>query len=273
MSNMLIIFLSNAFISPLYWLCNPFYILALFKRKSLEKQYKPDEKTNMNQKELNKLYENPGMEISFKYSYIAKTFLMTIFYIPIFPLGVIISLFGLSFAYFVEKFNLLYRYKRPEMLNSQIGKYYINNYRIMLFAFAVGNYIFQHDSYINKTWPIVCLVVFGGLILIPVHSFLTFYCLGIDETEVLDKKYLDAYFEFGIDYQRANPLSTKKGVQIYLERLKEADIITSEEYEHLCQVLDKEQINILNIYYRNSANIAIKAISQIKNMFIPKIKR
>ena len=46
------------------------------------------------------------MEIASKYSYITKTLLMSFLYMPIFPLGVLISLIGFIFGYFIEKFNL-----------------------------------------------------------------------------------------------------------------------------------------------------------------------
>ena len=80
----------------------------------------------MTQKELNELYEYPDMDIASKYSYISKTLLMTMFYLPIFPLGVLISLIGLIVAYFLEKFNFAHGYKRPEMLNEKLGEFHFN---------------------------------------------------------------------------------------------------------------------------------------------------
>ena len=78
------------------------------------------------QKELNELYEYPDMDISVKYSYLSKTLFITMFYLPIFPFGVLISFLGLILAYFLEKFNFTHSYKRPEMLNEKLGEIHFN---------------------------------------------------------------------------------------------------------------------------------------------------
>lgn len=46
----------------------------------------------MTQKELNKLYEYPDMNLAYKLSYLAKTLSMCFFYFPIFPLGLLLLL-------------------------------------------------------------------------------------------------------------------------------------------------------------------------------------
>ena len=57
----------------------------------------------MTQRELNELYEYVDIELAYKYSYIFKTLLMTFFYLPLFPLGIIFSMCGLILAfYFTE---------------------------------------------------------------------------------------------------------------------------------------------------------------------------
>ena len=82
------------------------------------------------------------MDISSKYSYIAKTVLMSFFYIPIFPLGIIISFGGFCLFYWFEKYNFAKYYKSPKMINGQIAQFYNNFFIIALFVYAVGDYIF-----------------------------------------------------------------------------------------------------------------------------------
>ena len=82
------------------------------------------------------------MDISSKYSYIAKTVLMSFFYIPIFPLGIIISFGGFCFFYWFEKYNFAKNYKSPKMINGQIAQFYNNFFIIALFVYGVGDYIF-----------------------------------------------------------------------------------------------------------------------------------
>ena len=111
------------------------------------------------------------MDISAKYSYIAKTVLMSFFYIPIFPIGIIISLIGFCFFYWFEKYNFANIYKRPKMINRQIAEFYNNFLIIALSVYAVGDYIFLSDVYETKTWSIINIIVFCILIIVPYHQF------------------------------------------------------------------------------------------------------
>lgn len=94
-SNLFIIFVANSFITPLAEFFNPIYFLLLFKRKFLTK--------GKTQRELNLMFENPKMNISLGYSHIFQTILTTVFFAALFPLGSIISLFGLLLTYAVDK--------------------------------------------------------------------------------------------------------------------------------------------------------------------------
>ena len=114
-----------------------------------------NKKEYITQKELNNLYELSDIDISSKYSYIAKTILMSFFYIPIFPLGIIISFIGFCFFYWLEKINFTKNCKRPDMLNSQIAIFYNDFFIIALFIYSLGDYIFLSDIYETKTWSYV----------------------------------------------------------------------------------------------------------------------
>ena len=105
---MLMMFLFNAFVTPIMWTMNFTYFLKKLRICLINYKKDPeneDKNHNMTQRELNDLYELADMDISYKYSYLAKTLLMTFLYIPIFPLGIVISLLGFIFGYFLEKFN------------------------------------------------------------------------------------------------------------------------------------------------------------------------
>jgi hypothetical protein len=99
-SNMIIMFLVNSIVTPLVWTFSPLYYVKKFQIYLIEKNEKPNLYHNLNQKELNKLYELSDMNISYKYAYIAKTLLMTFLYVSIFPFGVLISLGGFFFVIF-----------------------------------------------------------------------------------------------------------------------------------------------------------------------------
>lgn len=55
------------------------------------------------QSEINKIFEPPKFNIPLKYSKLATMILLPIFYLPIFPLGMLFSLVGLIFFYWTQK--------------------------------------------------------------------------------------------------------------------------------------------------------------------------
>lgn len=89
------IFFLNAFLTPLFEFFNPKYLLLLVKRRFFTK--------GKTQRELNLIFENPPMNISLGYSHIFQTILITVFFAALFPLGAIISLFGIIITYIVDK--------------------------------------------------------------------------------------------------------------------------------------------------------------------------
>lgn len=93
--NLKIIFISNALLPPTLELFNPMYFMLLIKRKFFTK--------GKTQRELNLIYENPPMNISFSYSHIFQTILTTVFFSALFTPGAIINFFGIVYLYIVDK--------------------------------------------------------------------------------------------------------------------------------------------------------------------------
>ena len=191
------------------------------------------------------------MNISIKYSYITKTLLMAFLYIPIFPLGIIISFFGFCLAFLLEKFNFCKIYKKPEMLGAKICQFYIDYFVIILFVYGLGDYFFLQETYKNNIWSLINLITFGILIFIPYIKILDRDYLNIDTYNFHKKEYKDC-FEFTQDYERANPISKKEGKINYLKKLKEKGIITENEFNDY--IKDIYNINIMQIYYKNKNN-------------------
>ena len=260
-SNMLMKFLVNAFVSPLLWTLNFSYFfkkfqICLIERKiESENDKSEEEKTyDKNQKELNDLYELPPMNVELKYSYIFKTLLMSFLYIPIFPLGIIISFIGLLLGYWLEKFNFANMYKRPEMLNRQIAENYVSYFVLILFVYGVGDYIFLNNVFDTKIWSLLNIIIFGVLIIIPYHQLLNRDFLEVDESALHNQNYDKAYPTFFLDYERANPMTQKEGNLKYQKTLKDLGYIKNDEYEN-------------NISYINSANPMQLYINRRNNQF------
>ena len=266
LNNTLMIFLINSTITPLMWTFNIGYIIKKIRIYFIEKNY-PVKSLNISQKELNKIYELPNMDISAKYSYIAKTILMTFLYIPIFPLGVPISLLGFILGYLLERYNFTHIYKRPDMLNESICFFYISNFNIFLFCFSIGIWMFMSENFRTPIWSLIDIILFGVLCIIPYRIILKYNFLGITEAEINQKKYKDVYFEFFNDYERQNPMTKKTGLKKYLTKLKDERKITKEIYE--IGIENIENLNLLQMYYKDSKN----NFSKNKTAYYPNINK
>ena len=221
-------FLVNAIVTPGMWTLNVGYFIKKIKIYFITR--KGDENIDISQKELNELYEYPKMNVSAKYSYIAKTILMSFFYIPIFPLGIIISLLGFILGYWLEKYNFANMYKTPEMLSRQIVEFYTNYFVLVFFVYGIGDYIFLHECYENRTWSLVNIITFGVLIIFPYHQMLTFDYLHFEESSIHEEDYNTKYTDFLNDYERANPMTEKEGKLRFLEAKKAKGEIKEEEF-------------------------------------------
>ena len=247
-SNMLTLFLSNSFLTPIMWSVNFEFLLKKIKICLVEKKC-----IYYTQKELNNLYELLDMEIASKYSYITKTLLMSFLYMPIFPLGVLISLIGFIFGYFIEKFNFSKMYKRPEMLNSKMCEFYSNYFILNFFMLTVGDYVFLKDSNKSNVWPILNIILFGILIIIPYNQIFGFDLIGINESEIKgNQTYEDDYFSFYNDYERTNPMTKKEGIKHFFTKLVDSGLITKQNYEEIMN--NFENINLMETYYKAKKN-------------------
>ena len=248
-TNIFMILLVNGFLTPISWTMNPSFFIKKFKIWLVEKKEDSDFGHGKTQRELNELYELPSMGISAKYSYIFKTLLISNFYISIFPFGVLICFLGFIFGYFIEKFNFCKMYKRPEVLNDEICKFYINYFITVLFVNGIGDFIFKKDIYNSNTWSLVNIIVFGALIPIPYHDFITRDFLGLKESKIHSMGLKDVELTFFTDYERANPMTKKEGITHYLKGLREKKMISEDTYNKGVENL--ENINLMKLYYKD----------------------
>ena len=123
-NNMLMIFIMNILLPPILFYLSPGLLIKNYKRikATLDLNNVKLEDSIYTQGELNEIFENPTMNICFKYSYITNIFLVSLFYLSIFPIGMVFGFFGLLITYISEYFYVG-KYKRPEILNSKLCKY------------------------------------------------------------------------------------------------------------------------------------------------------
>ena len=254
-SNMLMKFLVNSFVTTTMWTINFSCLWKIIRQSLIERK----EKININQKELNEIYELSPMNVAAKYSYIGKTLLMSFLYVPIFPLGLGISLLGFILGYWLEKYNFANMYKKPEMLNRQIVEFYSNYFVLIFFVYGIGDYVFLHDAYEKKTWSLVNIIVFGVLIIFPYHQLLSIDFLNFDESQIHEKEYKDKYVDFLNDYERANPMTKKEGEIRYLEQLEKKHKINKKEVERRKKRIKEE--NPMKFYSNQIINKNVKGLN------------
>ena len=258
-NNMLMKFLVNSFVTTIMWTVNVGCILKIIRQSIIEKKTK----ITYNQKELNEIYELSPMNVAAKYSYIGKTLLMSFFYVPIFPLGLGISLLGFILGYWLEKYNFANMYKKPEMLNRQIVEFYSNYFVLIFFVYGIGDYIFLHDAYDKRAWSLVNIIVFGVLIIFPYHQLLSIDFLNFEESQIYEKEYKDKYVDFFNDYERANPMTKKEGEIIYLEQLEKKHKLNKKEVERRKKKIKEE--NPIKFYNNQIINKNVQGLNDFLN--------
>ena len=231
------LFIVNAVTLPL-----PFQLIIYYFKKIRIYLIKKGKKIYIRQKELNELYELPDMNISYKFSDVAQTILMTFFYMPIFPFGPIFSTIGLILTFFCQKLYFITFYKRPEMLNDAICKLYLEYFIFCLWIYAIGDYIFTRSLF--------NIIIFSILAIIPYNKFISYY---FDKKIVVNKKSTPiskVYFTFYNDYERQNPITKKEGLIKYIELLRKKNIIS--EKSRRISIKNITNINIMEVYYKSS---------------------
>ena len=182
-SNLFMIFLINT-IYPVYWLIDPMYFMTLFKRWRAEKHFnelsnnqvidkerannKDDVESKLyTQTELNAIFQNPDLELFLKYSYIGKTLLMSFFLYPFFPFAPIFSGLAFIFLYFIEKFKVGTKYRKPEQLNGEISIFYLSLTKLSISVYMILHFILEYVEDVHNSSDVAILVISLVLALIP----------------------------------------------------------------------------------------------------------
>lgn len=186
------------------------------------------------------------MSLAQKYAFLGKTILMTILYIPLLPIGIIISLSGIILFYFIEKWNLTQRYKIPPKVDSEITFGYLYSFRLFLFVYAISVYVFLSDVYQSYfKFALFSIILYGVLVIIPYVRIFT-----CDLLKVVTKDfYEEEYFNFTTKYETQNPITKTSAYHKLLEKMKEQNIVTDEEYSDYARRLSEgEFVDLMEIY-------------------------
>jgi hypothetical protein len=129
LSNLLLI---DAFVLPLILIYHPKYLAKLYKRKKVR-----DGKLNITQFEANQLWTNPEIDVAERSARYVRTFMVILFFSPIFPLGLILGIACFLILYWTDKYLLLRRYCRPKTYGKDMTLAVVKWLPISLLAFTV----------------------------------------------------------------------------------------------------------------------------------------
>ena len=255
LNNIFMIFIVNISLKPLIFYLSPRLLVKLLKRAKARRDLEgiPWKDSTYTQGELNAIFENPDMRLSYKYSYLANCLLASFFYMSIFPLGIILALVGFILCYFLEIFYLGL-YKRPEVLNSRLSKFFINNFKFVVAVFCIGNYVFlfKVGKHYDIDWALVNIILFVIIVFIPYH-YIKFNLLGITEGEITKGSYDQYELMFPTDYEKQNPLTKKDAMIKYFNRLEQKGLIDNIQSRYFISNIEKE--SSMDSYYKTSGHV------------------
>jgi len=174
---------------------------------------------------------------------------------------------GLIFAY-ISEFFYMGLYKRPEILNSSLCRFYVSNFRWVIFIFALGNYIFLSPLNENQrvNWSLINLIVFFVICLIPYQSF-KINPYGESEGEHKYDTYKANYIYFSTDYEKLNPFTRKDGYTKYFKKIINDEIIEPSEGERI--IFNLQNKNEINSYLRTKRHLEYYIASQeLNNLYM-----
>ena len=193
------------------------------------------------------------MKIAIKYAYYTKTIALVVFYLPILPIGVIMSSFGVILVYLIEKYHIYHFYKKPERINGEITREYLKLFRYIIFIYALSVFIFLGGTYNDRhtNWELIGLILFACLALVSVSSFFKFFKFVkfLNVKKCNTKPYEDFYFDTAMNYEMTNPITRHKGFERYLEKLLDSKIISQKEFDDYYFRIDSEPSDIIELYY------------------------
>jgi len=255
LNNVLMIFITNITLTPFFFYIGTTLCFKLSRRAKarLDLEGIPWEDSPYTQGELNSIFENPKMNLCYKYSFLINILLTSLFYMSIFPLGIIFGFVALVLSYFLETYYLGY-YKRPEVLNARLVKFFIQNFKIVVWIFFLGNYLFFSSIKVHGkfNWSLFNLIFFLVIIFLP-YNDININLLGVTEGDAKKGAYEDYELMFPTDYEKQNPLTKKKAMVKYFKKLEKMSLIDKYQSNYLINNTNKE--SYMDNYYKTTKNI------------------
>lgn len=209
--------LTNAILSPFLKLFDYMQYWSLLKRRWSDY---PSNKLYFDQKELNEAFEGKKFEVGDHYIYMVKTTVFTCFYLSLQPIIAAFSAVGLFLMYWVDKYEMIRRSKRPPPGSDIVHHTLLQFIYLCPLLFCLGALVwpwYLGELNTTRVHPyIVGCVIAGILFLIPME--IIFDNLITTSQDHLD--YYDSRILFTSEYDRMNPATKDVATKKYFEWLK-----------------------------------------------------
>lgn len=130
------ILLGNIILPPLTSILNPWVLIRNIKRSNI---VKAGNKCIVTQKEANMWFEAPPFDIAQKYANNLKTVMISLFFLPMFPLAIPAGLVALICVRWVEKYLLFRRYAAPKATGAKLNFALYRFFDLAILIFAVSS--------------------------------------------------------------------------------------------------------------------------------------
>ena len=145
---------------------------------------------------------------------------MTAFYMPVMPIGIVISIVGLFCDYWMNKYLLLRRYARPNLLGNKLNNSMIEYLEFVPLFMSVGSLVFhilafKEDATSSDRLPNYIAIVISCVNFVFPSADINKCFFKVDEDVVMadeDDSYDLNRFSFSTEYDRANPVTSAQGI-------------------------------------------------------------
>ena len=215
------IMIANAVLPPVFNLISIKGIWRYVKRKRARNM---GEKCTWTQLEANLMSERPEMNMPNQCSGLMKTYLLSVMYAPVLPVGLLIGVVAVGVQYWVTKYMLLRRCSRPVRLSEELDEVMLRMVALGAAAYAGTMLYFfydlEEDLFIPGTVACGLVVVY---LCTPIQRMLKL-CLRkqlivttVSSLSETPKTYEDSAIDFPLDYDRANPATSTEGTQWWIQ--------------------------------------------------------
>lgn len=175
------------------------------------------------------MYEGEELEMADIFSDAANLFFTAALFQPVLPLAIPIAFAGFLITYWLNKYKLLYRVKRPDEMSDLLPMFFANLVPMIAFIWALSMALFYNKgikSYIkddpdfDNLIPIWITLGFAFLFnIVPIRTMISKSFDTTKYTGIGARYYDQLVMNFRSDYIRENPVTKKFGLINFLFNL------------------------------------------------------